>query len=69
MSMADHIRSYNQVSTTLPHSKYRRRLTLLQKVLWDDLVSWPTYCGLFSIDIEERAFYHGVEIPEIEDAL
>jgi hypothetical protein len=67
--MAEHIRSYNQVSTTLPHSKYRRRLNLLQKVLWDDLVSWPTYCGLFSIDVEERAFYHAVSISEIEEAL
>ena len=67
--MAEMIRSYNQVSTSLPRSAWRRRLTPLQKALWDDLVSWPTYCGLFSLDIEERAWYHGVQPAEITEAL
>ncbi|MFA5344610.1 MAG: hypothetical protein WC381_11705 [Kiritimatiellia bacterium] len=67
--MAELTRSYDQVSTTLPKSHYRRKLTLLQKCLWDDIITWPTYCGIFSLDEEERAWYHGVPEAEIHDAL
>ena len=67
--MAEMVRSYNQVSTSLSRSHWRRKLTPLQKALWDDLISWPTYCGLFHIDVEERAWYHGVTVEEINAAL
>lgn len=67
--MAELTRSYNQVSTTLPHSSWRRRLTALQKALWDDLISWPTYCGVIRVEPDERAWYHNCDVTEIESAL
>ena len=38
-------------------------------LIWGDLITWPSYSGLFRYDTAERAWYYQVEQSEIEQAL
>jgi hypothetical protein len=67
--VAELIRSYVQASTKLPDCKWRRRLSDLEKHLWTDLTHQPTYSGIFTFDVEERAWYYNKPVEEITKAL
>lgn len=67
--MAENIRSFVQASTKLPRSRWRRSLTSLQMLVWDDMIHPSSYSGVFSYDVEEAAWYYKVSIEEIEAAL
>jgi len=56
--MSELIRSFVQVSALFPNSEYRRLLSSVEECVFVDLITQPTWCGVFKYPLAARVWYH-----------